>query len=203
EGNSQINWEELPYLWIITPTASRQILNFFRVIKDPSKWGEGIYILSEGFRLGIVVVHQLPKTEETLWLRLLGRGKVAKQAMLELKALPEDNEFKSNTLELVYSLLATLQLRQEQKQQIQTEEKELIMRLSPEYLTAIETATQKGVQQGVQLMIESFLLLRFGEIDQQLNAIITPLSEMPPSESTRLLRELSREQLIARFNSDN
>ncbi|HEY9701252.1 MAG TPA: flagellar assembly protein H, partial [Allocoleopsis sp.] len=46
EGNSQINWEELPYLWIITPTASRQILNFFRVIKDPSKWGEGIYILS-------------------------------------------------------------------------------------------------------------------------------------------------------------
>jgi hypothetical protein len=39
-------------------------------------------------RTAIVVIHQLPETSETLWLRLLGRGSVQEQALIELQALP-------------------------------------------------------------------------------------------------------------------
>lgn len=40
-------------------------------------------------RCGFIAVHQLPKTPETLWLRLLGKGNVQQQAIQEVMALPE------------------------------------------------------------------------------------------------------------------
>ncbi len=115
-NDTKVIEEDLPYLWIITPTLSRKILNIFRFLKELKKWGEGIYLSGEGLNTGIIVVHQLPKNEETLWLRLLGRGKVKQQAIMELKELPLDNKFKSAALELVYSLLAILEARQTQNQ---------------------------------------------------------------------------------------
>jgi hypothetical protein len=61
-----------PLLWILTPTLSPALQKQF-VPPSTDDWGEGIYRLLEGERTAIVVIHQLPKTLETLWLRLLGR----------------------------------------------------------------------------------------------------------------------------------
>ena len=52
--------------------------------------------------MGFVVIHQLPGTEETLWLRLLGKGRVQEKAISELKNLPANHPKKNNILELVY-----------------------------------------------------------------------------------------------------
>ena len=50
-------------------------------------WDNGVYFIPEGYRTAIVVIHRLPSTAETLWLRILGKGKVQQQAIDELEAL--------------------------------------------------------------------------------------------------------------------
>ncbi|MBD2612047.1 MAG: hypothetical protein RMY62_012070 [Nostoc sp. ZfuVER08] len=87
------------------------------------------------------------------------------------------------------------------------EDRELLMRLAPLYQQdreqAIQEGKQQGIQQGIQqgerLVVENLLKVRFGEIDNQLQAIIEPLLSLPIEEFTPLLLHLSREELIDRF----
>ena len=60
-----------PFLWILTPTFSKALQREFKT-ELRSDWGPGIYFLPSPDHTAIVVIHQLPKTLETLWLRLLG-----------------------------------------------------------------------------------------------------------------------------------
>src|SRR5690349_20648536 len=86
------------------------------------------------------------RQSETLWLRVLGRGKVQQQAIDELAALDPDDPLKLTTLELFYQLQENLNINQP----IETEDRELIMRLLPLYQEKIAQAEQKGIQQGIQ-----------------------------------------------------
>jgi flagellar biosynthesis/type III secretory pathway protein FliH len=100
---------------------------------------------------------------------------------------------------LLYNLQQNLQVTQNQNE----EDRELLMRLAPLYQQdreqAIQEGEQRGIQQGERLVVENLLKVRFGEIDNQLQAIIEPLLALPPEEFTRLLLQLSREELIDRF----
>lgn len=207
--NSRLNESELPKLWILSPTASPLLIDTFRGIPDEENWLPGIYFLGEGFKTAIVAIHQLPRTPETLWLRILGKGTVQKQAINELAALPEDNPLRVNALELLYNLRVIL----EANQNLEPEDRELIMELSPLYLERLDAALQSGVQQGIQqgietgiqqgerLVVENMLRVRFGALDEELRSIIEPLLELPPEEFTRLVLQLSRDELLARFRS--
>ncbi len=73
------------------------------------------------------------------------------------------------------------------------------MGLSPLFDQQLEQAQQQGLQEGQRRIIESLLRSRFGELDPQLAAIIDPILALPPEESTPLLLQLSREELLARF----
>ena len=75
-NKKRIKEEELPFLWILTPTASKSALNGFRTYEAADKWSQGVYLIGDFWRGAIVVIHKLPFTKDTLWLRLLGRGKV-------------------------------------------------------------------------------------------------------------------------------
>ncbi|WP_407882931.1 hypothetical protein, partial [Scytonema sp. NUACC26] len=93
----------LPKLWILTPTASLDLLRGFGA-NSADDWTTGVYFTPETYRMAIVVIHQLPPTQETLWLRMLGRGTVQRQAIDELEALPVTHPFRQATLELLYTL---------------------------------------------------------------------------------------------------
>lgn len=159
--------------------------------------------MPEYLRTAIVAIHQLPSSSETLWLRIIGRGNVQKQAIDELEALTPDNSFRKAALELLYNLQQNLQLTQNQDE----EDRELLMRLAPLYQQDREQAIQEGeqrglqtgIQQGERLVVENLLKVRFGEIDNELQAIIEPLLALSPEEFTPLLLQLSREELIDRF----
>jgi hypothetical protein len=58
--------------------------------------------------MGIVVIHQLPVTPETLLLRLLGRGKVQTRAISEVESLRSNDRLKSIILEQLYNLQQNL-----------------------------------------------------------------------------------------------
>lgn len=123
-----------------------------------------------------MAIHQLPQTPETLWLRLLGRGSVQSQAIIELQALPLDHRYQKATLELVYNLRENLRVNQE----LETDDRELIMRLEPLYQRnreqAKEEGRQEGKQEGEKNLILRLLHRRIGEIDSLLIERITGLS---------------------------
>ncbi|MDJ0500971.1 MAG: hypothetical protein PX483_08980, partial [Nostocales cyanobacterium LE14-WE4] len=68
-----ISEEELPFLWILTPTCSERILEGFGA-KTKEGWEKGVYFLPKYQKAAIVAINQLPMTEDTLWLRVLGKG---------------------------------------------------------------------------------------------------------------------------------
>ena len=158
---------KIPKLWILTPTASKNIISGFSETTKPDSL-PGIYYLAKSLHAAIVVIHQLPQTQETLWLRLLGRGTVQKRAIDELAALPLNQPYVKITLELLYNLQKNLKINQSS----QTEDQELIMRLAPLYQQDRELAKQEGEQ---RLIIRQ-LNRRVGEID---SSLIQKVQELP------------------------
>ena len=185
---------DIPKLWVLSPTASPTLLSSFNV-NQKEGWLPGVYFLGDALRTAIVAIHQLPQTPETLWLRILGRGSTQSEAIIELQALPSNHPFQKATLELVYNLRQNLKLNQN----LEDDDRELIMRLEPLYQQDREQAKQEGIQQGERLVVENLLQVRFGSLDKELSAIIEPVLALPPEEFTPLLMQLSREELITRF----
>ncbi len=131
--------EILPTLWILTPTLSDPLLTNLGARLDV-ELGEGVYLLPPAQKTGIVVIHRLPRTPETLWFRLLGKEGVQKRAIEEVAQLPPGHPYRQNTLELLGNLKVTLEARTI----IPPEDRELIMQLSPLYLEQIQAAKQEG-----------------------------------------------------------
>jgi len=77
------------------------------------------------------------------------------------------------------------------------------MRLKELYDRDMERATRAGQEQGIQRgqrqVVEKLLRVRFGELDEQLSAIIDRLLALPAEEFAPLLLQLSREEILARF----
>lgn len=202
----RIRESEFPKLWMLTPTASVALLSKFGARIDES-WMAGVYFLVEGLRSAIVVIHQLPVIPETLWLRILGKGRVQRQAIDELESLSEDSPHRLATLKLLFNLREHLEVRQE----LDKGERELVMRLAPLFDEKLQQkfreGKQQGIEQGIQqerrLMIENLLRFRFGELDAELTTVIEQILTLSTEEFTALilqLSQISQEELLARFS---
>jgi hypothetical protein len=158
---------EIPKLWVLTPTISEARLSNFNV-NQKEGWLSGVYFLGDALRTAIVAIHQLPQTPETMWLRLLGRGSVQEQAIVELQALPLNHPYQQATLELVYNLRENLRVNQE----LDTDDRELIMRLEPLY----QRDREQAIQSGEQRLIIRLLNRRIGSINDELIERVQGLS---------------------------
>ncbi len=182
-NKTKLQNSEIPQLWVLTPTISQTRLSSFGTIQKVA-WLSGVHFLPEAWRTAIVAIHQLPPTPETLWLRLLGRGSVQSQAIIELQALPLNHPYQKATLELIYNLRENLKVNQK----LAADDRELIMRLEPIYQRNREQAKQEGRQEGLQEgrqegrqegkqnLILRQLNRRIGEIDASLIDRIQGLS---------------------------
>ncbi|BAZ06815.1 hypothetical protein [Calothrix sp. NIES-3974] len=115
--------------------------------------------------------------------------------LIELESLPVDEPLRTRALELLYSLKTTLEV----SQNIDEEDRELIMRLSPLYIQRLAEAEEQGKIEGEKEVVKSLLKTRFGSLDEELSKIIEPILSLPPEEFTPLLLQLSREELLERF----
>ncbi|MDJ0797302.1 MAG: DUF4351 domain-containing protein [Calothrix sp. MO_167.B12] len=172
---------ELPCLWILTPSCSARILNEFGAkIQESGNWVKGVYFLPKSFQGAIVAINQLPIVEDTLWLRVLGKGRTQKQAVEELVQLSSASSRWDQLLEILASWRKNIEV----KDNVSDEDRELIMNLSPAYLKQREEWRQEGLLEGRQeglLEGEKKVLLRllrrrFGEIAPDLEQRITGLS---------------------------
>ena len=62
---------------------------------------------------------------------------------------------------------------------------------------------QEGTQMGQRLVVENLLKARFGEMDDRLTALIPTILTFSAEEYTPLLLQLSREQLLDRFQGQS
>jgi flagellar biosynthesis/type III secretory pathway protein FliH len=212
---------QLPFLWILTPTASESLLNSFGfLLPDESEdWGRGVYFLSSVWRVGLIAIHQLPKVPETMWLRMLGKGRVQQEAIAELTRLPADNPLRANALELLYNLQANLQANLANNSEGDRDDRELIMAITPLFQEQLQAAQQQGREEGIQqgrqegreegiqqgleqglergrqeqqrLILENFLQVRFGELDEKMTAFLVAASTLPAAEFTVMLLSIS------------
>lgn len=200
---------ELPRLWIIATSCSDKLLNKLIASVDET-WLPGIYFPSQVFLTGIIAIDKLPRTRETLWLRILGKGVIQQTAINEVIALPKSDSKRSAVLKL----LATWKISIELSSEIDVEERELIMNLSQAYLEWEQETELRGVERGKEIgkeigreqerrqIVENLLLARFGPLDEQLAAIVQPILNLQAIEYAAMLIQLSslsREQLLARF----
>lgn len=180
--NRELIKENLPILWILTPTISENLLEKFQAV-GKENWERGIYFPAAGLCTGIVAIHQLPVTRETLWLRILGRGGVQAKAIQELKDLPPNYPHRESILELVYGLLETIAANQKKSQAIELEEKEWIMSLRSIFQEKLAETEQKGIQQGIQAgiqqqrdLVSRLLKRKVGELPPELESQMKNLS---------------------------
>ncbi|BAZ15202.1 hypothetical protein NIES4071_70740 [Calothrix sp. NIES-4071] len=195
--------DELPRLWIIATSCSDELLSKLPAYRD-SSWPNGIYFAGEVLLTRIVAIDKLPATPETLWLRILGKGLIQKQAVDDVVALPKGNPKRSKILSLLYNWKINMEISKE----IDIEDKEeLIMNLSQAYLEweqeTVERGKEIGKEQGQRQVVENLLMFRFGSLDPELQAIIASILALSPSEFTPMLMQLSREELITRFATQN
>jgi hypothetical protein len=111
----------------------------------------GVYRWPKLDRTGLIVVHQLPVTEETLWIRLLGRAGNQERAIQELVTKP-DRSALHNSIE---DILANYRAKLEQSRSLTPDEEELIMNLSVAYLKKIEEAKEEAKEEMVILFLRA------------------------------------------------
>ena len=203
--NTRYDDGQLPKLWILMPTASKALVDSFNAIPDTENWMQGIYFLGESLRTAIVAIHQLPETPETLWLRILGKGGVQQRAISQLSALAADEPLRIIALELLYRLQSNLVT--DVPQELEPEERELIMAIAPLFQQQIQAAKQQareeGLEQGLEeglergrqeqqrLILENFLRVRFGELSPKMTVFLSPISKLAAAEFTVLLLAIS------------
>ncbi|MGB8701661.1 MAG: hypothetical protein WCD18_19780 [Thermosynechococcaceae cyanobacterium] len=207
-----INPEQLPMLWILASSASKTLLNGFNTTLDAPNWGPGIYFFGHFLRTAIIALNQLPQTPDTLWLRLLGKGKTQKQAIEELMALSPDHSLRRRSIEL----LANWRITIEASDLTNVETQELFMQLSPAYLEWREKTRQEGRQEGIQegrqvgiqqdrrATVEALLQARFGTLEADLEQAIATILQLSSAEYAQFLLEftgLSRAELLQRLTT--
>jgi Domain of unknown function (DUF4351) len=165
---------ELPYLWILASSASENLWESFGAYPY-ADWGEGVYFLPPALRTAIVSINRLPVNADTLWLRLLGKGKTQQRAIAEVIAFGERDPRRSSILKM----LANWKISIEITGQV-SEEEELMMALSQAYLEWEQQTEQRGRTEGrteeAQSLILRQLTRRIGSVAPEVRSQIQALS---------------------------
>jgi predicted transposase/invertase (TIGR01784 family) len=62
-----------------------------------------------------------------------------------------------------------------------------------------EQGLERGLERGERLVVENLLRVRFGELDPEIQAIISRILQLSPEEFTPLLLHCSKQELLKRF----
>jgi hypothetical protein len=132
--------DNLPRLWILAATVSAPVLTEASGLVK-ADWLPGIYFMADLLKVAIVAIDQLPETDETLWLRILGRGPTQERAIREVLALPESQAKRNRILQL----LASWKVRMDMSELNDFSSQEEIMAALTEALTEWEIQIKKTI----------------------------------------------------------
>jgi hypothetical protein len=118
-----------------------------RGIQNP-EWVTGVYFAGKSDRTALIAMNQLPLTPETLWLRLLGKGKVQQAAIAEVLAFDKGDIRRESILQLLMSWKISMELTGSIAQAREQEEIELMAKLSQAYVEWEQRTRQQGIDEG-------------------------------------------------------
>jgi hypothetical protein len=152
---------------------------------------DGFFFWGDTLRIGFVVIHQLPVVAETLFLRLLGRDAVQRQAVAELLQWP-DQPLKT----FIFDKITKYQIMLKSSRTLSKEDKEIMVNIEPIYEAWLSEKQQEVREESDRANIAGLLVAKFGSIDPELEAMIPRLMKMDPTDRSRLILTLSREALL-------
>jgi len=145
-------------LWMLFTTCSTEVREAFGAQQRLDDWPEGFFFLPPGYDTAIIGITQLPRTRETLLLRLLGRGETQAQAMAELAALSQDDPLH----EIVLRQVRTWIIMMKDSKQRSALDKELAMNIeryaemaADQERQILERGIQEGIKRGIERGIET------------------------------------------------
>ena len=154
--------QSFPLQWLVSAGRPDTLLNDPRLFAPLEGWPPGVYSAAPTLRQHLIVLRELPVLRETLVLRLFGAGATLKQAVRELRALPENAPERGVMLPLLVrfhiELAATSATPEEQEYLMET--RDLVAEFE-------ERAVARGVEQGIERALVRLLAARFGPLDTQ------------------------------------
>ncbi|MGG6266101.1 flagellar assembly protein H [Leptolyngbya sp. AN03gr2] len=129
KSEDRLSEVKLPTLWLLAATSFRPLLEEAGCTLKPD-WMQGVYFMADLLKTAIVVIDQLPETEETLWLRVLGRDATQERAIREVLALPLNHPWRERILRLLASWKVRIDLGEIEN----FTEQEALMALSEAFL---------------------------------------------------------------------
>ncbi|WP_394823381.1 hypothetical protein [Pendulispora albinea] len=78
-----------PLLWVVSTGRPEAVLSGYE-LRALVGWPTGCYTAAPALGLQLIVVRELPRTRETLLVRLMGAGDVLRHAIADLRVLPVD-----------------------------------------------------------------------------------------------------------------
>jgi hypothetical protein len=115
-------------LWILSPNISDQTRSQIAAITHDG-CEQGLYCFAPDDHRALVAIDELPRSPDTLWLRLLGQGEVLQQAVEDLMGIACNHPHRRRTI----AHLAMLRINLVAERKSTHELKEIVMKLSPAY----------------------------------------------------------------------
>jgi hypothetical protein len=185
-ASSEATVPEVPFpaLVVIGPGVPATVLDAYGC--RPT--GPGVYAAVWGLALRVVVLAELPRTRETLLLRLLGKGKQLQAALADLAELPEDARERGIVMPLlVHFQLAASESPPAEEDDVSAEirawfedyQRKLRSQILQEGRSQI---LQEGRNEGERSLLLRLLRARFGELPA---AAIARVEAAEPAELER------------------
>ncbi len=115
-------------MWILSPHISDQTRSQVAAITHTG-WKQGFYCFAPDTYRALVAIDELPRSPDTIWLRLLGQGEVLQQAVEDLMGIACNHPHRRRTI----AYLAMLRINLAVEKKLTQELKEIVMKLSPAY----------------------------------------------------------------------
>lgn len=164
DGGDEPPAAEVPFpaLVVIGPGQPETVLDAYGC--KPAR--PGIYEAVWGLALRIIVISELPRTRETLLLRLIGKGRLRGEALADLAALPDDAWERSIAMPLlVHFQLGSAEHATNEEDDVSAEIRawfEEYERKRREEI--IQEGRQEGRSEGERHLLLRLLRTRFGEL---------------------------------------
>ncbi|WP_437886355.1 hypothetical protein [Sorangium sp. So ce307] len=202
---------EVPYqrLCILSSGRPATVLDAFGFQPDPAR--PGIYRTAPGWRVDVVVISELPRTRETLLLRLLGAGAVLRDAIRELAALPDDAWERSIALPWLARLCFELPPHASTRAALDPEEEEIVTEVQQWFeqlkqslrdearKEALHEGIKEGIKEGQIGTRERQLEKRLGRplADAERSVLAERFDRLGPDRLDDVLLELPADALAA------
>jgi len=133
-----------PLTWLLSPGRPEALLRDFGFVSSPD-WPTGVHQAPPGHALGVIVLRELPRERDTLPLRLLGRKSTLRNAVEDLRQLPDDDPLRAPLWQVMLRMRVRVIL-----DELPAEEREAWMLTEAEFEVFKNDLVQQGKQDGLR-----------------------------------------------------